>query len=88
MVKTASKSKPLKATRPVRSPQTSRKPVNVYIQEIKSIDRRIPLRAKSFEETSPSKSKRSAVVRSGSMDEPRPNIKPAYLSRDMTKPRK
>ena len=84
MVKTASKSKPLKATRPIRSPQTSRKPVNVYIQEIKSIERRIPLRAKSFEETetSPSKSKRSAVVRSGSMDEPRPNIKSKKISND------
>ena len=79
VVKSGSRTKPVRAPKPICSPQFGRKHVNIYIQDIKSTERRVPLRAKSFEETSTSKSKRSAIVRSGSMDEPTPTVKPAYF---------
>ena len=79
VVKTGSGPKPIRAPKPICSPQFGRKPVNIYMQDIKSSKRRVPLRAKSFEETSTSKPSRSAIVRSESMDEPTPTVKPAYF---------
>ena len=79
VVKTGSRPKPVRAPKPICSPQFGRKPANIYIQDIKSTERRVLLRAKSFEETSTSKPSRSAIVRSGSMDEPTPTVKPAYF---------
>ena len=69
--------KPAKPPKPVRSPMPHNKPHNVSVQEIRSHERRAPARAKSFEETSPSK--KATVTRSGSMDEPRSYVKPAYF---------
>ena len=79
VVKTGSKPKPARTQTPIYSPQFGRKPINIYIQDIKSTERRMPLRTQSFEETSAGKSKGSAIVRSGSMDGPTSTVKPAYF---------
>ena len=68
--------KPVKTT---RSPLTFRKPINASVGEMKYRERQMPVRAHSFEEKSNVSNRTTAVARSGSLEGPKRDIKPAYF---------
>ena len=70
--------KPLKSVQHTGLSTSAKKPVNASVDEIRFTERRMPVRTHSFEETS-NISTRTAIVRSGSMDTPKRDVKPAYF---------